>query len=137
MEMMRRHGWWVLIVVVLAIGLLWPRLGSRDQVIPVPCQDIVAGCGLAPAGLRVRFDRQPDALQRFKVYVELPEAPEVHASFNMRGMEMGFNRYRLLAEGAGRWQAEVMLPACIQGRKDWLMMVEAGGVRYEIPFNSR
>jgi hypothetical protein len=127
----------MLLIAVLALGLLWPRPGHRDRVISVPCQDIVAGCGLTPAGLHVRFDRQPDALQRFKVYVELPEVAEVHASFNMRGMEMGFNRYRLLADGAGRWQAEVMLPACIQGRKDWLMMVEASGVRYEIPFNSR
>ena len=135
--MIRRHTWWILLIACLALGLLWPRLGHRDQVIPVPCQDIVAGCALSPAGLRVRFDRQPDALQRFKVYVELPNVPEVHASFNMRGMEMGFNRYRLLTDGAGRWQGEVMLPACIQGRKDWLMMVEADGVRYEIPFNSR
>jgi hypothetical protein len=137
MEMMRRHGWWVLIVVVLAIGLLWPRLGSRDQAIIVPCQDIVAGCALSPAGLYVRFDRQPDALQRFKIFVTLPDVQEVHASFNMRGMEMGFNRYRLLPAGAGRWQAEVMLPACIQGRKDWLMVLETGGVRYEVPFTSR
>jgi len=57
-------------------------------------------------------------------------------SLLLRGMEMGFNRYRLLPDGPGSWQAEVLLPACIQGRKDWLMTLEVDGRRYELPFKS-
>lgn len=135
--MMRRHWLWIPVVAALALGLLWPRLGTRDQAISVACKDIVAGCALSQAGSHVRFDRQPDALQRFTVFVVWPNVAEVHASFNMRDMEMGFNRYRLLPAGDGHWQAEVMLPACIQGRKDWLVMIEADGSRYEVPFSSR
>lgn len=136
MQMLRRHAWWVLLLAVLAAGVLWPRLGGREKTIPVPCADIVAGCALPQAGLHVRFDRQPAALQRFRIFLQLPQAREVHAGFSMRGMEMGFNRYRLLPDGPGRWQAEVMLPACVQGRSDWLMMVEGDGRRYEVPFVS-
>lgn len=134
--MLRRHVWWLLLLAVLAAGLLCPRLGERDRAIPVPCDDIVAGCALPQAGLHVRFDRQPAALQRFRIFLQLPQAREVHAGFSMRGMEMGFNRYRLLPDGPGRWQAEVMLPACVQGRSDWLMELEADGSRYELPFKS-
>jgi hypothetical protein len=136
MGMMRRHGWWVLLVIVLAVAAFWPRQGNR-AVVPVPCEDITAGCALPQAKLKVRFDRQPDALQRFKVFVELSGVSKVHASFSMRDMEMGLNRYRLLPAGPGRWEAEVMLPACIQGRKDWLVRLDAGAARYEVPFSSR
>jgi len=135
--MMRRLVWWVPLAIVLAVAALWPRQGNRDFVVPVPCKDIIAGCGLPQEKLRIRFDRQPDALQRFKVFVELPGVSEVHASFSMRDMEMGLNRYRLLPAGPGRWEGEVMLPACIQDRKDWLVVVDAGGARYELPFSSR
>lgn len=137
MGALKRHAWWGLLLALAAIILLWPRLANRDQVVPVPCPDIVAGCALPATGAQVRFDRKPDTLQRFKVLVAWPDVAEVHASFQMRGMEMGFNRYRLLPDGAGKWRAEVMLPACIQGRKDWLMLLEADGVRYQVPFASR
>lgn len=134
---MRRHAGWGLILLVLAVALLWPRWQAREQTVALACADIVAGCALPPEHGQVRFDRQPDALQRFRVEVEWPGADEVHASFQMRGMEMGFNRYKLLPAGAGRWRAEVMLPACIQGRKDWLIVLEAEGKSYELPFRSR
>lgn len=136
MRRLRRHGWWIALLAVLAVGLLWPRLTEQEKTIRVPCEDIVAGCALPQAGLHVRFDRRPAAMQRFKVLVQLPQARAVHASFSMRGMEMGFNRYRLLPDGAGRWQADVMLPACIQGRSDWLMLLEADGRLYELPFRA-
>lgn len=134
--MLRRHVGWIALLTALAAGLLWPRLGGQGRTIPVPCADIVAGCALPQADWHVRFDRQPAVMQRFRVMVQLPQAREAHASFSMRGMEMGFNRYRLLPDGAGGWQAEVMLPACVQGRNDWLMLLEADGRRYELPFKS-
>lgn len=134
--MLRRHGWWVVLVIALAAGLLWPRPGGQGKPIIVPCADIVAGCAVPQADLHVRFDQRPRAMQRFRAVVQLPKAREVHASFSMRGMEMGFNRYRLLPDGNGSWQAEIMLPACVQGRSDWLMLLEVDGRRYELPFKS-
>lgn len=136
MALIRKHGWWLLAVIVAA-AMLWLHFTQRDQAVAVSCSDIVAGCALPSTGARVRFDRQPDALRRFTILVTWPDTAEVHASFQMRGMEMGFNRYRLLPDGVGRWRAEVMLPACIQGRKDWLLLLEANGNRYLLPFRSR
>jgi len=136
MRLPRRYAWWGLLAL-LAVLLGWQmHLSEPEQALAVACPDIVARCELAPAGLQVRFDHPPRPLQKFQVMVELPGAQAVHASFNMRGMEMGFNRYRLLPDGPGRWQAEVLLPACIQGRKDWLMTLEVDGRRYELPFSS-
>jgi hypothetical protein len=136
MGVIKRHGWWVLIVVV-GIALLWPRLAPQEEVVSLPCPDIVAGCTLPLAEASIRFDRQPDALKPFRIAVSWPEAREVHASFQMRGMEMGFNRYKLVEAEPGKWLGEVMLPACIQGRKDWLVIVSADGKTYALPFTSR
>jgi hypothetical protein len=134
--MIKRHGWWA-IIGVAAVALLWPRFAPREEVVPVPCTDIVAGCALPLAEASIRFDRQPDPLKPFRITIAWPDAREVHASFQMRGMEMGFNRYKLVEAGPGKWRGEVMLPACIQGRKDWLVVLSADGKKYALPFTSR
>jgi hypothetical protein len=129
-------------LALAVIGLLGAAvlLGRRSEEPPrrvaVPCADIVSGCGLPEHGLKVRFDQQPSPMRKFIVLVELPDARDLHARFAMRGMEMGLNRYRLLSDGKGRWKAEVMLPVCVQGRGDWLMLLETAGERYEVPFHS-
>lgn len=117
------------------------RQQEAQRAIAIPCADVRAGCELPQARLRVVFDRQPKQMQPFRLRVEIPDATELHASFSMRGMDMGFNRYRLLPDGAGAWRGEVTLPACAQGRADWIMLLEvtsAGGKtgRYEVPFRS-
>jgi hypothetical protein len=136
MGMIRRHGWWI-VVLIAAVALLWPRFAPHEELVPVACQNIVAGCALPISKGSVRFDHQPDALKPFQISVEWPDVSEVHASFQMHGMQMGFNRYRLVQQEPGRWQGEVMLPACIQGRKDWLVVLSAGKTQYALPFTSR
>ncbi|MCX7627975.1 MAG: hypothetical protein N2Z69_06125 [Methylophilaceae bacterium] len=74
-------------------------------------------------------------MQPFDLEVEAPEDAAVHASFRMSGMDMGPNRYRLLREN-DRWRARVLLPACVQGRRDWILRLEVGNKIYEIPFMS-
>lgn len=134
MRVFRRYFWWSALALALLVGLLFSRTAGQRPPVIVPCADIVNGCALPHARLHVRFDRQPHPMQAFKIEVELPGAREIHALFSMRGMEMGLNRYRLLPDGPGRWQAEVMLPACIQGRHDWSLLLEANGISYEVPF---
>ncbi len=41
--------------------------------------------------------------------------------FSMRDMDMGSNRYGLLAAGAGLWQGQAILPICSAARLDWLV----------------
>ncbi len=83
----------------------------------------------------MRFLQQPAMLKTFDLEVVAPVGAEPYASFHMRGMEMGMNRYRMLRMG-DHWQANVMLPACVQGRRDWMLLLEAGGRIYELPFTA-
>jgi hypothetical protein len=136
MRIFRRYFWWGALTLALLVGLLFSRTAGQRPAVIVPCTDIVKGCALAHERLHVRFDRQPRPMQAFRIQVALPNVREVHARFSMRGMEMGLNRYRLLSDGPGRWHAEVMLPACIQGRNDWSLVLEANGSSYEVPFRS-
>lgn len=121
----------------LAGLLLLTACGAREATVQqVPCADIVAGCSLPPPGWQVRFDHAPRPMQRFRLQATLPGAGRVQARFMMRGMEMGLNQYRLQPDGTGGWRGEVMLPACIQGRSDWLLILDADGRRYALPFAS-
>ena len=124
----------------MALGVL---LGSaallhtglrQKTVTQLACADVVAGC--ASLDLRVSFDRVPQPMRPFRLRVEVVDAREVHASFVMQGMQMGLNRYRLLAAGKGAWQGDIILPVCVQGRGDWVMTLEVDGSLYQLPFVS-
>lgn len=125
---------------VLIVALLF---GYRDfhqqpQVqSPMRCEDVVAGCRIAGTAVHVAFDRVPQAMQPFQLRVDWPQARSVHASFSMQGMQMGMNRYRLLADGPGHWRAEIMLPACVQGRSDWVVELESGAETFALAFSAR
>lgn len=122
----------------IAAGLAWfalrPPVAEKAQA--VACADIVAGCLVDDSGLQVVFDRRPQAMQPFLLQVRKAQAQQVHASFSMHGMQMGFNRYRLLPQGDGNWQAQVTLPACVQGRSDWELLLEVDAERYALPFSA-
>lgn len=96
------------------------------------CQNPLAGCEIDHE-VRIRFSQLPATMQPFELEVMARDGADLHASFQMQGMEMGMNRYRLVREG-GKWRARVMLPACIQGRRDWVLLLEISGKFYEIPF---
>lgn len=128
--------------VLLAAGALWLHEQQPDvPVTTLSCANLQQGCSVTGQRLDIRFDRAPHSLQPFGLSIEAPQATAVYASFAMRGMEMGFNRYRLLQQADGRWTAEVTLPVCIQGRSDWLMLVEVIGDgdeerRYQLEFSA-
>ena len=86
------------------------------------CEDIVKGC--SGDGLAVRLSQAPKVMQPFRLEVSAPEADAVEATFNMAGMDMGFNRYRLVRQDDRIWDAEVTLPVCVRGRKDWLLLLD-------------
>ncbi len=47
----------------------------------------------------------------------------VEVQFQMRDMDMGLNRYRLIADADGVWRGQAMLPVCSDDRSDWLAQV--------------
>ena len=67
-------------------------------------------------------------LKPFVVQVRIPtkdNIQQMQLQFSMRGMQMIGNRFKLtrLKENSNNdiWQAEVVIPRCMSGRKDWLV----------------
>ena len=143
----KRKGlfWWLVAGLgsglVLAAGGAWYLRATSEPVVvqAIGCADIVRGC--KGDGLTVRMDRVPEVLRPFGLEVTADGADGIEASFQMAGMEMGFNRYRLQQRDDQRWYAEVTLPVCARGRKDWLLLLEvrADHERRQIavPFRTR
>jgi hypothetical protein len=51
-------------------------------------------------------------------------AQSVVIDFQMQGMDMGMNRYRLLHASGLSWQGEATIPVCTASRMDWLAVIE-------------
>jgi hypothetical protein len=119
---------------LLYIGLV--QTAPTKVAVDIPCTDVVAGCVAPGDTVRITFDQAPKSMKPFRLRVEVANAREVHAGFAMRGMQMGLNRYRLLAGAPGVWQAEITLPVCTNGRGDWIMTLEIDGRLYQLPFGS-
>ena len=86
--------------------------------------------------LFAKTDSVPTPLKPFALTIVAPAAREVHVELHMQGMEMGLNRYRLIRQANGEWRATITLPACVAGRRDWLMVIEADGARRALAFQS-
>lgn len=107
------------------------------------CDPVGSACIAQGQGLRVgiQFSGPIEPLRPFQVSLFASGAPVqgVALAFEMPGMDMGRNRYRLLAEGE-RWQGTVTLPVCTTGRRDWLAQVEVEGAeriwRFSVPFTA-
>ena len=42
----------------------------------------------------------------------------------------------LSPSGDGRWQADIMLPVCVTGRQDWLMLLTIGDEHLQVGFTA-
>ncbi|MBI3145407.1 MAG: hypothetical protein HYZ18_09145 [Pseudogulbenkiania sp.] len=100
----------------------------------VACDPAQSSCRL-PNGMQLQFVTAPKSGQPFEIRLsgEAKDAPA--AEFSMRDMDMGFNRYRFVAQQGG-WQARVTLPMCVSQRQDWVMTLEVEGRRYSLPFRT-
>ncbi|WJW74940.1 hypothetical protein QVG61_10575 [Thiohalobacter sp. IOR34] len=127
----------LLFVVAAAAYLLLHSGGDKEtaptQTLAVPADcDLGQGpCEIGDGGLRLRvvLETPVPVMRPFRLAVQFsgPGAAaveSVRADFSMPGMNMGVNRYRLLGQGEGVWQAEVTLPVCISGRSDWRLTLD-------------
>ncbi|BBP05866.1 hypothetical protein TPL01_07740 [Sulfuriferula plumbiphila] len=126
-----------LILALIAAELYHVLQPDENAPQTVSCPDPAKLCRFEVAGrpVELRFSAPPSGLHPFTLLLHAPAAREVYASFIMRGMDMGFNRYHLLSSGAGNWQAQVLLPVCITGRRDWVLTLTVDGTSVEIPFH--
>ena len=121
----------IALFVVLALA------GCAKQTAPVVnCAALIQGCTLEQDKLFVKTDRAPTPLKPFALTVRAPAAQAVNVEVQMQGMEMGLNRYRLIRQANGEWRATITLPVCVTGRRDWLMLIEADGVRRGLAFQT-
>jgi hypothetical protein len=138
MAIMKRLSIYMLLTALLAGALIACDTTKPKGIITASCEHLEMGCNIDD--IHVQTDRAPTIMRHFKLNVQAPGADEVYASFAMEGMEMGLNRYRLLAGDADDWYADVTLPVCARARLDWLLKldVRAKGTvsQYQLTFTS-
>ncbi|WP_043632566.1 hypothetical protein [Chromobacterium haemolyticum] len=127
----------LLLLASLKFSLIYRWYGERQPAKPTPLA-CVAGrpsCDL-PGGGVWRFASPPQNGKPFEIRLEgvaAREAPQVE--FNMADMDMGFNRYTFVRDGAD-WTAVVTLPLCVSGSRDWFAVFSLNGKRYLLPFST-
>lgn len=130
----------LLIIVALAALAIWGARQKAPQKMaqPILCADPVAGCSFvhngAPAHLR--FSMPPEALRPFVLSLSSPNLQKASVSFQMSGMNMGFNLYELRPASKGRWAANITLPVCTVSRVDWTAELNLDGQLYVLTFST-
>ncbi len=122
---------------------------TQDRVVlqlQTPCDAAGAGCNAHGGGVHMlmRFKNKVQPLTRTTFTVALEDFPDpaesITATFRMPGMNMGENRYVLVAGTGGVWRGDIMLPVCTSGRRDWVVEVQVlskgRSYRAEMPFTS-
>lgn len=134
-----------LLLAIVVVGYrLAPDLMSRGEVVlPVSaCDPGRMSCRASlPDGtsLQLQFSPQPVPLMKpFQIEIELQgiSARQLEVDFNAVGMDMGYNRPRLAADGQGRYVASTSLPVCVTGPMEWqaTVMIETLTARIAVPF---
>ncbi len=119
-------------------GLIWWYLSHKNQPaapIVVSCSNLQAGCQL-PDGSRLQLDRAPQAAKPFGLSLRGLDGKPPAIEFSMRDMDMGFNRYQLLPHGQD-WQANITLPVCVTGSRQWQMALKYQDKSYLIDFDTQ
>jgi hypothetical protein len=131
------------VLILLALGALafwgaWQR-APKQKAQPIVCSDPVAGCTFEHNGIlaNLRFSTQPQALRPFVLSLSSPNLRKASASFQMAGMDMGFNLYELRPGPDGRWTASITLPVCTVNRVDWIAELNLDGQLYALTFTTR
>lgn len=132
---------WLAPVLILALvaGVVVGHRWLRPAAVAEPtltCADLAAGCSvtLAERSVTVGLHGELKPLHPFQVWLKTTPAERVRASFSMEGMDMGFNLYELRPGVDGVYQAQVTLPVCVSGRREWIMTLDIDGQRLRVPF---
>ncbi len=130
----------------LIFSVLFALISCGKQAEPlqkVDCKNLIQGCDIGIGS--ISFSQTPKPLKPFVITFKNTDSSTklslIKAQFDMQNMQMGFNRYQFTQEKTDVWQANVILPVCMQGRADWLMLLEMtlenGQLKkLEIPFKS-
>lgn len=140
-----RFRWITLIFMFVAAAIATTKFAREMSKVRTPGKVATVSCPALPHICRLEigghpveltFSPAPAPLKPFMLNVKAPAARSVFAEFAMVDMDMGANRYRLKSIGAGTWQANVILPVCVAGRSNWIMLLEVDGVKIRVPFTA-
>lgn len=134
----RKYALPIALFSLLIAGGVYQFWQRADHSVIVACAHPLQGCQfqLNRQKVLVSFINSPSGLHPFTLRVIMPHAQSIFATFSMRDMAMGDNRYRLLHESGNLWQAHVILPVCVTGRHDWLLTLDIDGKKVTIPFSN-
>lgn len=137
----------VLPAVLIGLWFLRPGIDAASESatslqITADCDSAQRACGARGEDLEIELRLGPPVrpMEAFEIQLQgtLAADAQVAVQFQMRGMDMGLNRYRLIVSADGVWHGRAILPACTAGRSDWLAQVEIlqNGRRWraEFPF---
>lgn len=124
-------------IILLSVAILLTTFGigqwlkqSNDKsinhaIVISDCDPTKNSCVIENFNYTLYVKNEVSALMPFIVNIEEAEKqPQtIDISFEMMGMDMGFNQYHLVKVGEA-WQAKVILPVCSLGRNDWLLKVK-------------
>ena len=128
----------LLLLAALKGGLIWWYFQHKNQpeiTLPLACNMAQGPCSL-PDGGSLRFVTPPQNGKPFTLRLEGITASEPSVEFAMADMDMGFNRYRLVADGSN-WQAHITLPVCATGSRHWIATLHLGDKAYSLPFQTQ
>lgn len=139
---LRRIFWMALPLALFALAALviWRVEPAQPGVqinlnCPRPDQGCATRIGAREVSIGIEGEVAP--LTPFRIWAKAPGAGKVQARFTMQGMDMGFNLYTLRPDAEGVFRADVTLPICVTGRRDWVMTVEIDGAALNLPFKTR
>jgi hypothetical protein len=130
-------GMVALAVLLSACGV---ETGTPAANVRLSCPDPLAGCAarIGNRAMEVGMAGEIKALQPFQVWVRAPGAKKIQANFEMVDMNMGLNRYTLRPDAGGTFRAQVTLPICISGARDWIMTLDIDDdAHVTMPFATR
>ena len=123
----------------LKAGLIYWYLHNKPAAakpLTLSCDIGRGGCAL-PGGGRLAFSALPEHGRPFELRLSgLAGETAPTVDFSMPDMDMGFNRYVFVRDGAG-WKATVTLPMCVSGSRSWVAELKDGRVAYRLPFSVR
>lgn len=95
------------------------------QIINISCLNLNSGCifQIDQQTFTIKSEQAITTAKPVKLILIGP-AKSVRLSWQMIGMDMGRNYYKMLSDNQQQWRAETMLPICSQQRLDWLLTLE-------------
>lgn len=102
--------------------------GQSKSDVTISCPELANGCSFNIGGkpYQIKSDIAPEPGQPFLLELS-GEIASARAVWRMTSMNMGPNNYTLLAHPSGSWQAQVTLPPCPHGSKEWQLHLEING----------